>query len=132
MSDLSISGAGGAGNGVTMFDGGDLTLSSVDIDQRTGKQPAESSYTLGIEGRVGVPASATAVIVNVTAVQPEANGFVTVHPCLADPPLASALNYVDGVNGPNEIVATLSATGEICLFTSERTHLLVDLVGYLE
>ncbi len=101
-------------------------------DQGVGKRQAGTSYTLDVEGRVGVPASATAVVVNITAVAPEGRGYVTVHPCLSTLPLASSLNFVQGVNGPNEIVATLSADGKICLFNSTTTHLVVDIVGYLE
>ncbi|MFN3257428.1 MAG: beta strand repeat-containing protein [Ilumatobacter sp.] len=100
-------------------------------DPGIGKRPEGTQFTLDVAGRAGVAEGATAVIVNVTAVQPERNGFVTVHPCLATPPVASSLNHVTAVNGGNEIVARLSAEGEICLFNSGRTHLTVDVVAFL-
>lgn len=108
------------------------TGSTVDGEQiGAGKQEAESERTLGIVGRGGVPSSATAVIVNVTAIATEEIGFVTVHPCVTPRPTTAALNYVPGVNGGNEIIASLNADGELCLYSSATTHLAVDVVGYL-
>jgi hypothetical protein len=99
--------------------------------QAGGKRQGGSETTLQISGRGGVPVGARAAIVNVTAIGPEATGFITVHPCLTPRPTTAALNYVPGVNGANEIVASLNDDGEICLFTKSTTHLAVDVVGYL-
>ena len=96
-----------------------------------GKLEAAEEYVLQVAGRGGVPAGASAVVVNVTAVQAEGNGFVTVHPCVDPRPLASSLNYVPGVNGANEIVALLNDDGELCLYTSQAAHLIVDVVAYI-
>ena len=65
-----------------------------DRNQRTGVSGVGSTTTLPVAGRGGVPVDAAAVIVNVTAVGATQRGFVTVHPCLATPPLASSLNHV--------------------------------------
>lgn len=113
------------------------TLTSIDparlLDTRdTSKRTAGSEIEVQVTGRAGISEGASAVIVNVTAVQPDGTGFVTVHRCLADRPNASALNYVANVNGGNEIVAQLSTDGTICLFISESTHLTVDAVGALD
>jgi Right handed beta helix region len=101
------------------------------LQEKIGKRTPGSQLELQITGRPGVPAGAKAVVVNVTAVQPEAVGFVTVHPCLPTRPNASSLNHVAGVNGANELIASLDATGKICLYTDQSTHLIVDVVGYL-
>jgi hypothetical protein len=61
-----------------------------------------------------------------------APGHITAYPCTANPPTASHLNYVAGTTRPNELVAKLSADGFICLYTHASTHLIVDVVGYLE
>ena len=107
--------------------------SSVDgLAPRTTKLAADEEVTIPIGGRAGVPAGASAAIVNVTAVAPEGGGFFTVHPCVSPRPLASSLNFVDGVNGGNEIVASLDANGELCVFASATTHITVDVVGYLD
>jgi hypothetical protein len=93
------------------------------------KRAPGSQFVLQVTGRGGVPVDATSAVINVTAVGAEGNGFVTVHPCITPRPVASSLNHVAGVNGGNEIIARLSATGTICLFTSARTHLTVDVVA---
>jgi Calx-beta domain/Right handed beta helix region len=98
----------------------------------TGKLAAGDQVELQVAGRGDVPADATAVVMNVTAVQGEAVGFVTVHPCEATLPLASSLNFVPGVNGGNEIVAQLDADGKLCLYTSAAAHLTADVVGYMK
>ena len=97
-----------------------------------GKRAADSEYVVEIAGRGGVPADAKAVVINVTAVAVDARGFVTVHPCVSPRPLASSLNYTEGVNLANEIVAPLNADGELCLYTLRAAHLLVDVVGYVD
>ncbi len=45
----------------------------------------------------------SAVVLNVTAVNPSAAGFVTVFPCGGSPPLASNLNYVAGAVVANQV-----------------------------
>jgi hypothetical protein len=102
-----------------------------DRNEGAGIPGAQSTTTLPVAGRGGVPADAAAVIVNVTAVGAGQRGFVTVHPCLAEPPLASSLNHVAGINRANELIASVDSAGNICLFTSRAIHLVVDVVGYL-
>jgi parallel beta-helix repeat protein len=99
---------------------------------RTTKLAANQEVTLSITGRAGIPATAKAAIINITAVAADGRGFITAHPCVNPRPLASSLNYVPGINGGNEIIASLDSNGDICLFTSATTHLTVDVVGYLE
>ena len=96
-----------------------------------GKSAGGTQYTLQVTGRAGVPADAQAAIVNVTAVAPEARGYFTVHPCVPPRPIASSINYTAGVNGANELIAGLSPTGALCIFTSSNAHFTVDVVGYI-
>lgn len=88
----------------------------------------EVQFSMG--GRAGVAANAAAVILNVTAVNPSGVGFLTVYPCGALP-LASSLNYGPGDVAGNEVVAKLSATGTLCIYTEAETHLTADVVGYV-
>lgn len=114
---------------------GESTFDGIGDDD--GKLGGGTDTFLLIQSRGGIPSGINgedgiaAVIVNVTAVGAEGTGFVTVHPCLDPPPLASSLNYVAGVNRGNELVAPVDAGGRICLFTSATTHLTVDVVGYI-
>ena len=78
-----------------------------------------------------MPGGATAAVVNVTGVLPDGFGFVTVFPCDAPQPLASSLNVASGQAVANEVIAKLSATGTICLFTSTAFDLVVDVSGAL-
>ncbi|MEZ5220240.1 MAG: hypothetical protein R2743_02000 [Ilumatobacteraceae bacterium] len=83
-----------------------------------------------VAGAAGVPASGVgAVSLNVTATEPDGNGFVTVYPC-GTRPGASNLNFVAGQTVPNAVIAPVSTTGEICLYANATTHLLADVNGW--
>src|SRR5690606_22627947 len=70
-----------------------------------------------------------AVSMNVTVVQPEDFGYVTVYPCGTRPEVSS-VNYVAGANVPNQVIAPVSADGEVCFYSYAATHLLADINGY--
>lgn len=94
-----------------------------------GVRPAGTT-ALPVAGRGGVPADASAVVLNVTVVDAQAPGFVTVYPCGAPLPVAANLNYVRGSVVPNAVVAEIGIGGQVCLFTSAPTDLVVDVNGY--
>ncbi len=96
-----------------------------------GKRQAGSTLELPVTGRGGVTAGATAAVVNVTAVNATEAGFITAYPCDSTRPLASSLNYAPGTASPNEVIAKLSPTGTICLFTLADVDLIVDVSGRL-
>jgi hypothetical protein len=52
-----------------------------------------------------------------------------VYPC-GDLPNASSLNYGLGTTRPNEVIAKLSPSGTICVFTLTATDVIVDVVGH--
>ena len=85
---------------------------------------------LNVAGRAGVPGGAASAVLNVTVTGATAPGFVTVYACGQPVPNASNLNFVPGQTVPNAVVSRLSATGQVCLFTSQATHLIVDAGGY--
>ena len=89
-----------------------------------------STLELPVAGRGGVAADASAVALNVTAVTPTGNGFVTVYPCGSDRPTASNVNYTTGAVIPNAVVAKIGAGGKVCFFVSAATHLVIDANGY--
>ncbi|CAN5425478.1 hypothetical protein BH10ACT2_BH10ACT2_12500 [soil metagenome] len=98
--------------------------------QGLGLIPAGTTYQLPIAGRVGVPANVVAVVLNVTVVQPSSNGFVTVFACGQDRPTASNLNFKAGDVIPNAVITSLGTGGNVCIFSSAGTDLLVDVSGY--
>jgi len=77
-----------------------------------------------------IPASSRAVSLNLTVVSPATGGYLTVWPCDVDKPLASNVNFSAGQVVANGVVAPVSATGEVCVFASTETDLVVDLAGW--
>ena len=77
-----------------------------------------------------IPLSATAVALNVTVVNPEAAGFVTVWPCSAERPNASNLNFVAGQTVANNVVAPIGDQGNVCFYSSQNADVIVDVSGY--
>ncbi len=111
----------------------DTRVGGVTADGRTagkGRRPADGTLRLPVAGRAGVPASASAVVLNITAVG-AATGWVTMHPRGTDRPLASQLNYSAGRAVANATVSAVGAGGDMCLYTAGNTDLIIDVVGYL-
>lgn len=82
-----------------------------------------------IAGTRGIPNSAVAVGVNVTAVTPAADGFVLVKPCGA-PDGASTLNYRRGEVVPHFTFTGLSS-GDICVTSLVDTDLIIDTFAWM-
>ncbi len=101
----------------------------------------------GFTARVPLPASPewarhiTAVVVNLTAVDAVAPGFLTTWDGVGDPPLASTLNFVKGNVVPNMAIVPVSWCDEcdgavdgvgqptIGVYTNMDTHVIVDVMG---
>ena len=79
-----------------------------------------------------VPANASAVALNVTAVTPTSAGFITVWPCGVERPLASHLNYSANGVVPNGVIASIGANGGVCFYSQAETDLIVDIAGWFE
>ncbi len=79
-----------------------------------------------------VAASTTAVALNVTVTEPDGPGFLTVYPCDQGLPKASNLNYVTNETVPNLVNVKLSITNTVCFYSTQPTHLVVDLTGTFE
>jgi hypothetical protein len=103
------------------------------VDTReSGVQPAAGDVVvLPIAGTAGVPADATGVMVNLTAANPRAAGYLTAYPCNASAPTASNLNVRAGVNRANFVIVAPDSDGDICVFSSAATDVIVDLLGWV-
>ncbi len=101
------------------------------LDTRdTGSKPASGSVQeVQVVGRGGVAAGATAVVLNVTATEPDAAGYLTVYPCGIERPLASNVNFQTGRTVANAVTSGVGTGGKVCVFTSTPTHLVVDVTG---
>lgn len=99
-------------------------------NQRVELQVVGASVTAP-DGTAGVvPAGVSAVALNITAVLPGAAGFMTVWPCDVARPDASNLNFVTNGVVANSVIAPVGATGKVCFYTNQTSHLLVDISGW--
>jgi hypothetical protein len=92
---------------------------------------AGQTVSLQVAGRGGVPAGSKAVVMNVTSVDADLDGFVTAYPCDQPRPLAAALNPKPGQVRPNLVISPLAADGTVCFFSLNAVDLVVDATGYL-
>ncbi|HEX9187779.1 MAG TPA: hypothetical protein VGB87_11930 [Vicinamibacteria bacterium] len=83
----------------------------------------------------GVPVTARAVALNVTATAPTAAGHLRLFPAGGAEPLASTLNYTPGLTRANNAVVGLGGAGEIAVRVGQPSgtvHVVVDVNGYFE
>lgn len=78
---------------------------------------------------IDVPDGATAVAVNLTAVQAVAPGHATIHPCEPQVPTAANLNYLAREVVASAAIVPVSPAGTICIDTHSLVDLVVDLTG---
>ena len=101
------------------------------VDTRIGlgadAAPLGAGCTLEIDPHV--PDGSTAVVVNVTAVSPAVDGYLTAYPCGAEKPLASIVPIVADRIVPGTAIVPLNGDGNFCVFSSVSTQLVVDLSG---
>ena len=86
--------------------------------------------TVPVAGRAGVPADASGVVLNLTAAAFGAAGFLTAYPCASGRPTASNLNVVPGTDRANLVVVAPDASGDVCVFSSGATDVVVDVFGW--
>ncbi len=87
-----------------------------------------------IAGRRGIPHDATAVVINVTMVEPTSGGYVTVGPNVTSTPATSTLNTPRKDIRANGTTVALDEHGDLSAVfkgpSGARTHLLIDVAGY--
>jgi peptidoglycan hydrolase-like protein with peptidoglycan-binding domain len=99
-------------------------------DQRIELQVVGETVT-GTDGVArAIPAGASAVALNITAVTPSSPGFITVWPCDVARPDASNLNFAVGGAVANSVVAPVGASGKVCFYSNQATDFLVDITGW--
>jgi hypothetical protein len=97
-----------------------------------GADEARAFTALGTNGNCDIPATATAIVANVTAIEPSADTFLSVYPAAAARPYTSVVNIAAGEGADaNEITVRLSADGEFEVYNSNgSTDVVIDIVGY--
>jgi hypothetical protein len=82
-----------------------------------------------------VPATATAVALNVTVTEATVAGNVRLWPAGTTMPLISTLNYAAAQNRANNGIFGLNANGEFSIRATQASgtaHVIIDVVGYFE
>jgi hypothetical protein len=92
---------------------------------------AGSSRVVQSSGMGAVPSGATAVVLNVTDIDPGQPGYLTVYPS-GTPPTTSDLNPPVGTVAANLVVATLTGSGsfEVADRSTGNTDVAVDVAGW--
>jgi len=127
--------AGGAGmNAITPVRVAD-TLAGTGNPYAGTPLPANGTLTIQISGTAGVPAGASAAILQTTVVGPTAAGNLTAYPAGSALPPTSNLNYTVGATLTKEITAALGTapSGAVTFYNSAAApvRLIVDVTGYI-
>ena len=121
-------------SGYYAFDSGDgfVTAEPVRLfDTRgTTRIPAGQVHEMNIHQIASPPSGASAIVMNVTVMQPSGAGHITVYPCVDGLPTVSNLNYRPGETRPNLVTVRLPPDGRVCFYSHAETHLLADLSGF--
>lgn len=128
-------------------DGGGLCFFTVTpcrlIDTRLPEQGPELisgvARVFPVNGACGIPSSARALSVNVTAVNASGLGHLRLYPGdLAQPPSTSSINFATGQNRANNTVLPLAVDGSGTLSVypfivgAGQVHFILDVNGYFE
>ncbi len=79
-----------------------------------------------------LPNGVKALVINVTITGTETSGgFLTIYPGGTPAPPSSSINWDRaGATLANEVIMPVGADGSINVFSSQPTHLILDVVGY--
>lgn len=95
------------------------------------RRAARSTMAVQVLGLKAVPASGvSAVVLNITAVNPAAPGYLQAYPAGGARPTTSTVNYVRGVTVANQAIVTVGTGGKINVYTYAATDLVIDVTGY--
>ena len=86
-------------------------------------------------GRCGIPSTAQAVALNITATGSATAGNLVIYPAVSREPLSAALNYRPQRARGNNAVTALGESGSVvirCNQSSGTVHVIVDVSGYFE
>ena len=104
------------------------------LDTRNGGRPLGPSSSMAVQVRgTVVPASARAVVLNITVTDTSAASYLTAWPDQSPRPLASDLNWTAGQTVPSLAVVELSTDGKLDLYNAAGTaDVVVDVAGWYQ
>jgi hypothetical protein len=109
------------------------------VDTRTSTPPPLSggtSRTFPAAGLCGIPPTAKALAVNVTATLPTVGGDLRLYPAASPLPLASAISYRIGQTRAAQTLVGLNGDGDFSVRCDQpggsTVHVILDVAGYFE
>jgi hypothetical protein len=99
---------------------------------------ANTNRSFPVTGICAIPASATAVAINIAVFLPTDSGDLRVYPTGAAAPLASTINFRPGIVRANNAIVPLGAGGQISVQcdmppgSSGSTNFFFDVFGYFQ
>jgi len=98
--------------------------------------PAGQTRNFAVAGQCGIPATAKAVSLNATVIQPGAQGHMRLVPKGDSFAGTSTINYSSAQTRGNNAIVPLSADGKISAYVSQPpgtvVHVIIDVNGYFE
>ncbi len=106
------------------------------VDTRTGA--GQTVGAINTAGGLRIPlrannvvgVDANAAMLNITATNTVADGYVTVWPCGTPSPTASNLNISPGATVANAVLTGLDAADEVCVSSNVATDIIIDVQGW--
>ncbi|EQD32378.1 hypothetical protein B2A_13599, partial [mine drainage metagenome] len=86
--------------------------------------------TVQVTGIGGIPTTAKAIVVNVTAARTAGAGYLQVWAAGASQPQTSNINWAAGQTVPNMIISELNSSGQMIIYASTGADVIVDVVGW--
>jgi len=94
-----------------------------------------ATRTLTATGQLGIPSTASAVIINVSAVSATGSGFFSLYPAGGTPPVVAALTWVPGgLNTLGNLAVVPLSGGQMSFLAggAGQADILMDVVGYVD
>jgi SpoIID/LytB domain protein len=102
------------------------------FDSRPGGVPLEVGQVVRVptRGAGGAGDDSTGASITIHALDASVAGWIVAWPCDSPRPWASSANVNAGESVTNHVDVATGPTGEVCLMTSARMHLAVDVNGW--
>lgn len=106
-------------------------LSTIDgLQFGIGPRAADTVTTLPVAGRAGIPTTVGSVVLNITVTEPRRAGYVVAFDCDSGRPNAASVNFASGATVSNMVVAPVSSSGAVCVYTMAGVQLVIDITGF--
>jgi hypothetical protein len=104
-------------------------------DSRTGDGGWHAPFAAGETRELAVaqrPGGTHSVLIDVVAVDAEGAGYLTIYECGTPQPPTSSINYSARGAVMNLVTVPLGTGGRLCVYSSARTNVVIDLFGYTD